>query len=67
MSQTREAYLKDYQTSLDQRSGHPGQEREDKTAYHLLGSLYKAQGDHEAAAFAHSQMVAQQEDTQAVA
>ena len=69
MAQTREAYLKDYQASLDQRSGHPGQEREDKTAYHLLGSLYEAQGDHEAAAaaFARAQDGTEQEDTQAAA
>ena len=29
MVQTREAYLKDYQASLDQRSGQVGQEQKD--------------------------------------
>ena len=69
MAQTREAYLKDYQASIDQCSGRPGQEKQDKTAYHLLGSLYEAQGDHEAAAaaFARAQDGTEQEDTQAAA
>ena len=69
MAQTREAYLKDYQASLDQCSGQPGQEQKDKTAYHLLGSLYEAQGDQEAAAaaFARAQDGTEQEDTQAAA
>ena len=65
MSQTREEYLKDYQTSLDHRSGRPRQSQEDKTAYHLLGTLYEAQGDHEAAAaaFARAQDGTEQKDT----
>ena len=69
MDKTREAYLAAYQASLHQRSGQPGQAQEDKTAYHLLGSLYEAQGDQEAAAaaFAHTQDGAEQEDTQAAA
>ena len=69
MAQTREAYLKDYQASLDQCSGQPGQEQKDKTAYYLLGSLYAAQGDDEAAAaaFARAQDGTEQEDTQAAA
>ena len=69
MTQTRDAYLAAYQASLDQRKGQPGQTQEDKTAYHLLESLYKAQGDHEAAAaaFARAQDGTEQEDTQAAA
>ena len=67
MGQTRDAYLAAYQVSIDQCSGRPGQEKKDKTAYHLLGSLYEAQGDQEAAAtaFARSQDGTEQEDTQA--
>ena len=66
MAQAREAYLAAYQASLDQRSG---QAVQDKTAYYLLGSLYEAQGDQEAAAaaFARSQDGTVQGDTQAVA
>jgi hypothetical protein len=69
MSQTREAYLASYKESLDQHSGCPGQEKKDKTAYHLLGSLYEAQGDHEAAAdaFARAQDGTEQEATHAAA
>ena len=69
MTQTRDAYLAAYQASLDQRSGQPGQEKKNKTAYHLLGSLYEAQGDQEAAAaaFARAQDGTEQEDTQAAA
>ena len=69
MSQTREAYLASYKESLDQCSGQPGQEQKDKTAYYLLGSLYKAQGDHEAAAdaFARAQDGTEQKDTHAAA
>ena len=68
MAQTREDYLAAYQASIDQCSGRPGQEKKDKTAYHLLGSLYKVQGDHEAAAaFARAQDGTEQEDTQAAA
>ena len=70
MAQTREDYLAAYQASLDQRSSQAEQEqKQNKTAHYLLGSLYKAQGDQEAAAasFARSQTVAQQEDTPAVA
>ena len=52
MDQTRDAYLAAYKASIDQRSGRPGKTQEDKTAYYLLGSLYKAQGDHDAAAAA---------------
>ena len=49
MTQTREAYLAAYQASLDQRTNQPRQARVDKIAYFLLASLYKAQGDQEAA------------------
>ena len=69
MDQTKEAYLAAYQASLDQHKDQQGQEQQDKAAYHLLGSLYEAQGDQKAAAaaFARSQTVVQQEDTQAAA
>ena len=52
MSQTREAYLAAYRKSLDQRQSQPKKAQEDKTAYYLLGSLYKAQENHKAAAVA---------------
>ena len=52
MAQTRKAYLVAYQASLDQRSGQRRQEQADKIAYYLLGSLYKAQENQEAAATA---------------
>ena len=69
MTQTRDAYLAAYQASIDQCSGQPGQEKKNKTAYYLLGSLYKAQGDQAAAAaaFARVQDGTEQEDTQAAA
>ena len=69
MDKTQKEYLAAYQASLDQCKGQPGKAQEDKTAYHLLGSLYKAQGDHEAAAaaFARAQDGTEQEDTQAAA
>ena len=69
MDKTREEYLAAYKESLDQYKGQPGKAQEDKSAYHLLGSLYEAQGDHEAAAaaFARAQDGTEQEDTQAVA
>ena len=69
MTQTKEAYLAAYQASLDQCSGQPGKAQEDKTAYYLLGSLYEAQGDQEAAAaaFARTQDGTEQEATQAAA
>ena len=69
MAQTREAYLKDYQASIDQCSGRPGQEKKNKTAYYLLGSLYQAQGDQAAAAaaFARAQDGTEPEATQAAA
>ena len=69
MTQTREAYLAAYQASLDQRSGQPGQEKKNKAAYHLLGSLYAAQGDQAAAAaaFARAQDGTEPEATQAAA
>ena len=69
MTQTREAYLAAYKASIDQRRGRPGKAQEDKAAYYLLGSLYKAQGDHEAAdvAFARAQDGTEQEATQAAA
>ena len=49
---TREDYLAAYQASLKQCSGQPRQGQVAKTAYYLLGSLYTAQGEHEAAALA---------------
>ena len=69
MAQTRDAYLAAYKESLDQRKGQPGKAQEDKTAYHLLGSLYQAQGDQAAAAaaFARAQDGTEQEATQAAA
>ena len=69
IDKTQKEYLAAYQASLDQCSGRPGQAQEDKVAYHLLGSLYEAQGDHEAAAaaFARAQDGTEQEDTQAAA
>ena len=69
MDKTREEYLAAYQASLDQCKGQPGKAQEDKAAYHLLGSLYKAQGDQEAAAtaFARAQDGTEQKDTQAAA
>ena len=50
MPHTKAAYLAAYQASLYQRRGQPGKAQEDKTAYYLLVSLQKAQGDREAAA-----------------
>ena len=69
MSQPREKYLKDYQKSLDYRSGRTRQAQKDKIAYCLLESLYKASGGHEATAtaFASAQEGPEQEDTQAAA
>ena len=52
MTPTREAYLKAYQASLGRRKGRPEQAQADRVAYYLLGSLYEAQGDYEAAATA---------------
>ena len=49
MDKTKEEYLAAYQASLDQRTNQPRQARVDKIAYFLLASLYKAQGDQEAA------------------
>ena len=69
MAQTRDAYLAAYKASIDQCSGRPGKAQADKTAYHLLGSLYEAQGDDEAAdaAFARAQDGTEQEATQTAA
>ena len=68
MAQTREAYLAAYQAFLDQRSSQAGQEQADKTAYHMLGSLYESQEGQEAAAtaFARAKMVVQEEAIQDV-
>ena len=69
MSQSREKYLKDYQTSLEYCSGHTRQAQGDEIAYRLLESLHKASGGHEATAtaFASAQEGPEQEDTQAAA
>ncbi|MEM7382815.1 MAG: tetratricopeptide repeat protein [Bacteroidota bacterium] len=49
MAQTKEAYLAAYQKSLNQRSSQARTSARNRVAYHLLGSLYEAQGDQEAA------------------
>ena len=69
MAQTRDTYLAAYQVSIDQRKDQPRKAEADKTAYHLLGSLYQAQGDQAAAtaAFARAQDGTEPEATQAAA